>query len=78
MEDAAFYESMRFIEQQEGTDNSDNDKTTATAQKKKRAKKQPILEYTDKHGVRKELPPEMSNWYLCYVGCDLWLSLILL
>jgi hypothetical protein len=25
---------------------------TATAPKKKRAKKEPILEYTDKHGVR--------------------------
>jgi hypothetical protein len=47
------------------------DETTVTAPKKKRAKKQPILEYTDEHGVRKELPPELTNWYLCYVACDL-------
>jgi hypothetical protein len=78
-EDAAFYETMRFI-QQECLDNSDDesddesetaDEMPATAPKKKRAKKRPILEYTDEHGVRKELPPEMTNWYLSYVGCDL-------
>jgi hypothetical protein len=77
-EDAAFYESMRII-QQECIDNSDDEsdnadqshEMTATAPRKKRAKKQPILEYTDSHGVRKELPPEMTSWYLCYVNCDL-------
>ena len=45
-EDAAFYESMRSM-QQECIDDYDyeSDETTATAPKKKRAKKQPILEY---------------------------------
>jgi hypothetical protein len=73
-EDAAFYESLQFI-QQECLNNSDVesdiDEMTVTVPKKKSAKKQPILEYTDKHGQRKELPPEMTGWYLCYMGCDL-------
>jgi hypothetical protein len=79
-EDAAFDESMQFI-RQECIDNSDDESAekpdettataTATAPKRKRAKKQPILEYSDEHGVRKELPPERTNWYLSYVGCDL-------
>ena len=47
------------------------DETPATAPKKKRAKKRPMLEHADEHGVRKELPPEMTNWYLSYMGCDL-------
>jgi hypothetical protein len=79
-EDAAFYERMRFI-QQECLDNSDDesetaDETPATDPKKKRARKRPILEYTDEHGVRKELPPEMTNWYLSYVGSDLFVERI--
>jgi hypothetical protein len=41
-------------------------------QKRREPKKQPILEYEDEHGVRKELPPEMTPWYLCYVGSDLF------
>ena len=66
---------MRFI-QEECLDNSDDesetaDETPATAPKKKRAKKRPMLEHTDEHGVRKELPPEMTNWCLCHVGSDL-------
>jgi hypothetical protein len=77
-EDADFYDSIRFI-QKECIDSSDDevefqnqpDKTNSTAPKKKRAKKQPVLEYADKHGVRKELPPEMTNWYLCYVASDI-------
>jgi hypothetical protein len=68
-EDAAFYETMRFI-QEECLDNSDDesetaDETPATAPKKKRAKKRPMLEHTDEHGVRKELPPEMTNGERC-------------
>ena len=48
-EDAAFYESMRFMQQERIDDYDDeSDETTATAPKKKRAKKRPILEYTDK------------------------------
>jgi hypothetical protein len=57
-EDAAFDELMQFI-QQECIDNLDDelaekpDETTATATatapKKKRAKKQPMLEYSDEH-----------------------------
>jgi hypothetical protein len=75
-EDAAFYESMQFI-QQECLYNSDDyesekaDERTADVPKKKRAKKQPVLEHEDEHGVRKELPPEMTPWHLCYVGSDL-------
>ena len=71
---------MQFI-QQDCIDNSDDESAekpdettataTATAPKKKRAKKQPILEYSDEHGVRKELPLKMTNWYLSFIGCDL-------
>ena len=59
--------------QQERIDDSDDesDETAATAPKKKRAKIRPILEYNDKQGVIKELPPELTTWYLCYVSCDL-------
>ena len=69
-EDAAFYESMRFM-QQEHIDDSDDESDETTAPKRKRAKKRPILEYTDEHGVRKELRPELTAWYLCYVSCDI-------
>jgi hypothetical protein len=34
---------------------------TGTAKKKKRAKNQHIIEYTNKHGVRMKLPPEMTK-----------------
>jgi hypothetical protein len=64
-EDAAFCESMQFV-QQECLDNSDDesDEMNATALKKKRAKKWPVLECTDKHRLRKELLP-------CSLTCKL-------
>jgi hypothetical protein len=71
LEDAAFCKTMQFV-QQECLDNYDDesekaDKPTATAPKKERVKKQPVLEHTDKHGAKKELPPETKNWHLLCV-----------
>jgi hypothetical protein len=34
---------------------------------KKRARKEPIVEYEDKNGVRSSCPPTKSNWYYQYV-----------
>ena len=51
------------MQQEWRIDNYDDesDETTATALKIERFKKRLVLEYTDKHGVRKELPPELTN-----------------
>jgi hypothetical protein len=72
-EDAAFHESLRFIQDEclyNSDVESDIDEMTVIVPKKK-SKKQHALEYTDKHERRKELPHEMTCLYLCYMGCDL-------
>lgn len=48
----------------------DSNEETDYSRPKKRTKHQAILEYTDENGIRKELPPTKTPWYLMYVDID--------